>query len=162
MINNSSISSVLYPPWIGLLPDSKYLAKVLIIIGVYAASKAATNSLSNTLRLEMARFNVKVVIIMTGAVNTNFYANAGGNQFKLPPTSRYLPMEETVRKYANGEDHTGIPARQYADKVVGDIIAGAKRNIWSGGLAGIVRYVVPFMPSWLYVGVLPVDRCCHC
>jgi len=138
------------------------LRSELIIVGIYAASKAAINSLSNTLRLEMAPFNVRVVIIMTGAVNTKFYANAGSDQFQLPSTSRYLPMEETVRKYANGEDHIGVPARQYADKVVGDILGGAKGKIWSGGLAGIVRYVAPFMPGWLYVSMLPMERCCHC
>jgi hypothetical protein len=101
----------------------------------------------------MAPFNVKVVIIITGAVNTDFYANAGSNQFQLPSTSRYLHMEETVRKYANGEDHIGIPARQYADKIVGSILCGVKGKVWSCGLARIVRCVVPLMPCWPYVSM---------
>jgi 1-acylglycerone phosphate reductase len=81
----------------------------------------------------MTPFNVKIMAILTRAVNTNFYANARSNDFKLPPTSRYLPLEETVRKYANGEDHTAVSARQYADKVVGDILGGAKGKIWNIG-----------------------------
>ena len=37
----------------------------------------------------MTPINVNIVVIVTGAVNTKFYANAGSNDFK---TSAYLSI----------------------------------------------------------------------
>lgn len=97
---------------------------------------------------------------MTGAVDTN----SKSDEFTLLPTSRYLPMEETVRKYAKGEDHRDVTAKKYADKVVDDIILkGFKSNGFSGSVVRLVRHIVPFTPAWLYVSFFYflMNQCYH-
>src|SRR4051812_17639307 len=43
--------------------------------GYYNASKAAIAMLTNQLRLELAPFDVKVILEITGGVKTNFFDN---------------------------------------------------------------------------------------
>lgn len=49
---------------------------LLILPGTYSASKAAVSSLSDTLRVELAPFGVKVITLVTGTVQTHFFDNA--------------------------------------------------------------------------------------
>ena len=69
IVNQTSISSVSNVPF----------------NGIYNASKAAAAMLTDTLRLELAPFGVKVVELKTGAVKSGFYKN------RNPGTSTTLP-----------------------------------------------------------------------
>ncbi|KAL4866246.1 hypothetical protein BDV12DRAFT_173126 [Aspergillus spectabilis] len=55
MVNDCSISGVLYAPW----------------AGIYNASKAALKGWSETLRLELQPLGVKVALLVTGSVETD-------------------------------------------------------------------------------------------
>ncbi|KAL9070407.1 MAG: hypothetical protein Q9157_005819 [Trypethelium eluteriae] len=130
IVNIASISTDCHTPW----------------MGIYAGSKAAMTQISDTLRMEMAPFSVKVVTVHTGAVKSN--ALADGPSFKLPPTSRYLSIEKEIAARARGED--GVPRMDtsvYADRVVGDVLAGANRTIWRGSVASLVSIFNGWMPS---------------
>ena len=118
--------------------------------GLYAGSKAAADAITETLRLEMAPFDVKVLNIVTGAISTNILLN--GIDFELPRTSRYKNIEKEIAARARGED--GTPRMEpsvFAEKVVGDILGGANRHIWRGGYASIVRYTSYWFPFSLAV-----------
>ena len=107
-------------------------------------------AISDTLRLELAPFNVKVVTIHTGAVNTNILST--GVDFKLPPTSKYKSIEKEIAARARGED--GTPRMEpsvYANKVVGDVLGGANGQIWRGGFASIVRFTSTWFPAYISV-----------
>ena len=82
VVNVSSVGAVVNTPWIGrpkpaspLLVYPSPSSLTCIVVGTYASSKAALNSISDTLRLELAPFNVSVVTIMVGTVATPFHAN---------------------------------------------------------------------------------------
>lgn len=105
-------------------------------------------AISDTLRLELAPFGVKVVTVQTGGVSTNTFA--AGAQFKLPQTSRYKSVEKEIAARAKGEGGTPqMTPSVFAEKVVGDVLGGANGPIWRGGYASIVRIV----SSWLPVSV---------
>jgi NAD(P)-dependent dehydrogenase (short-subunit alcohol dehydrogenase family) len=68
------------------------------IRSVYSASKAALNSLTETLRFELARDfpGIRVVLVLPGVVATDFGNNAVGGG----PDSRTLPGAQTVEEVA--------------------------------------------------------------
>jgi len=139
--NISSISTHVNTPWMGDFSKPTLVAVAMLTdaSGLYAGSKAAADAITETLRLEMAPFDVKVVNIVTGAISTNILSS--GVNFELPRTSRYKNIEKDISARAGGED--GTPRTEpslFAEKVVGDIRGGANRHIWRGGYASIVRY----------------------
>ena len=103
-------------------------------------------AISDTLRLELAPFGVKVVTVQTGAVSTNTLA--AGAQFKLSPTSRYRSIEKEIAARAKGEDGVPkMPPSVFAEKIVGDVLGGANRPVWRGGYASIVHFVASWLPA---------------
>ena len=116
------------------------------VLGISAGSKAAMTATTEALRLELAPFGVTVLTVNTGAVSTNGFAN--GVNFKLPPTSRYKSIEKEIAARARGEDGTPrMEASVYAEKVVGDILGGCSGQVWRGGYASVVRWVLSRLPS---------------
>ena len=109
--------------------------------------------ITDTLRLELAPLGVKVVTVNTGAVSTNTLST--GVNLKLPPTSQYLSIETEIAARARGED--GTPRMEpsvYAEKVVGDVLAGANGHIWRGGYASMVWFTSRWLPTWLAVSLI--------
>ena len=118
-------------------------------LGPYGASKACFSMFSETLRLELEPLDVKVVTVESGSVKTNLM-NSGSN-FKLPPNSLYKSVEPKISWYARGEDiQDKMSADDYANRVVGDVLGGAKGKIWRGKLATTLKYLTS-MPSSLMV-----------
>ncbi|KAK9372467.1 uncharacterized protein V1513DRAFT_384756 [Lipomyces chichibuensis] len=132
IVNISSVGGTLYPPW----------------LGIYTASKSALTTISETLRLEMAPFGVKVLTVMSGTVDSNFFRNV--LQYKLPSTSRYILAEESIAARARGEDiRYGMNAAKFAKVVVNDILQGTSGQDWRGKQASVVRYASKFLPAYI-------------
>lgn len=119
---------------------------------VYNASKAALAIFGETLRLELQPFGVRVVTVITGAVDTNIMRNSSVP--KLPDTSRYLPAEKQIVDLAVGNDNDGVKrmsAAEFAEKVANDVIGGANGKIWRGGYSSIARVFNVLMPTGVLV-----------
>jgi 1-acylglycerone phosphate reductase len=158
IVNNTSIVSVIPVPF----------------QGVYNASKAALASLTDTLRLELAPFGVKVVDLKTGAVNSQFFANvqkvnsvisteqkqqhdennSSGNkpeQFTLPKPSIYASATKSLSHVASHVDlqKIAMPVDIYAERVVSDLLrhrTSPPVQIWRGTNATIVWLGRRFLP----------------
>lgn len=131
IVNNTSIASSMTMPF----------------QSVYNASKAAIATFSDTQRLELAPFGIKVVDLKTGVVSSSIYQKAMDNH--LPKGSIYEPAKEAVEKVLRNEDivDLGIPAEQWARGVVQDLLRKTPPpNIWRGSQAWLVRLVtmLPF------------------
>ncbi|KAL8672930.1 MAG: hypothetical protein Q9168_002636 [Polycauliona sp. 1 TL-2023] len=129
IVNISSIAPRVNTPW----------------MGIYTGSKAAVTAISDTLRLELAPFDVKVVTAITGAVSTNTLSTGGS--LKLPNTSIYKSIEKEISDRAAGKD--GTPRMEpsvYAEKVVEDVLRGANWQIWRGSYASIGTGLEGFKP----------------
>ncbi|KAJ7607364.1 hypothetical protein FB45DRAFT_429960 [Roridomyces roridus] len=68
---------------------------------VYNSSKAALHAYGNTLRLELAPFNVQVTTVITGGVQTKIWESAACRPLK--PTSIYTPIADMIAKLYTSE-----------------------------------------------------------
>ena len=122
--------------------------------GVYHASKAASAMLTDTLRLEMKPFGIRVVEIKTGGVRSNFFNNLKADASaapELPEGSIYKAAKEEIEMVMRGETAASmaIGAEGWAKKVVTALLATKPRAVvWAGGGAWI---------AWL-LAVLPLPH----
>lgn len=120
---------------------------------VYNASKAAFAMFSDTLRLELQPFGIKVVDLRTGVVESNLIGNVQQSQKEsaqlLPEGSMYTPAKETVEKALRQEafEGLGMPSDEWARGVVGDLMkTKPPAVIWRGKKASMTRFatILPF------------------
>ncbi|KAJ7270639.1 NAD(P)-binding protein [Mycena haematopus] len=96
----------------------------------YNASKAALHSFGNTLRLELAPFNIQVITIITGGVKSNI----SHNPRLIQPSSIYAPIADIFATKRAGRSQVGAMATKvYAKQVVAQTL---KRHVkawfWTG------------------------------
>ncbi len=140
VVNQTSVSSVTNVPW----------------NGIYDASKAALAMLTDTLRLELEPFGVKVVELKTGAVESGFYENknssaegARSSPASLPQGSLYGKAAGIVEKSMSGESvqSEAMPADAWAKQVVEAILkSDPEPRVWKGKNAFAVWFARRFMP----------------
>lgn len=117
---------------------------------IYNASKSAIVMISDTLRLELEPFGIKVVDLRTAVVKTNLIENMRETEKPvLPKGSIYEPAKEVVEKSLRQEqfDNAGMPADKWSKATVQDLM---KKNpppvIWRGESAWLtwLGTVLPF------------------
>ncbi|TRX89564.1 hypothetical protein FHL15_009473 [Xylaria flabelliformis] len=117
---------------------------------VYNSSKAAFAMLSDSMRLELQPFGIKVIDLRTGVVQTNLIKNLQETQRpSLPEGSIYGRAKDVVEKALRQEgfEGQGMPAHQWAEHVVRDVMKKTPPPIiWRGESALITRIstVLPF------------------
>ena len=117
---------------------------------VYNASKAALHAYANTLRVELAPLDVKVITVVTGGVASMLTTH---NVRNLPEESHYASLEDVYQRRQKHSAEVGITPDAYAKDVVPQILPGGgpwpwrwilqdarKRWIWAGGSSGIVWF----------------------
>ena len=125
-------------------PKSKIVNNISVVAytappvqGVYNASKAAANSITENLRLELKPFGIQVIALITGGVNSNIESNS--EKGKLPEDSIYRVVPGGLKRM-NGADFEAMDADTWASQVVGDL---SKENpphqVWRGSHARLVR-----------------------
>jgi 1-acylglycerone phosphate reductase len=114
---------------------------------VYNASKAALHQYSNTLRVELAPFGVKVITVVTGGVKSNI----ARTDRTLPEDSYYIPITEEYARRVKHSQEVGIPNELYARAVVPKVLAARKRQIWAGYGAWLIWFASTFLPVSLLV-----------
>ncbi|KOC12387.1 oxidoreductase, short-chain dehydrogenase/reductase family [Aspergillus flavus AF70] len=133
LVNVRSISGFLYAPW----------------MSVYNASKAALMSWSETLRLEVQPFNIRVISLVTGAVATNVMSHSNMN---LPENSLYQKALPEIQTRGVGDEvsNKSTPA-DFAREVVKDVLGGAAGPVWRGSMASMVKFISRYMPTGILV-----------
>ncbi|KAJ7054717.1 NAD(P)-binding protein [Mycena amicta] len=119
---------------------------------VYNASKAALHAYGDTLRLELAPFNVQVITIVTGGVKSNI----SHRTLPISPSSIYSPITEHFATYRMSRSQTGaMPTKAYARAVV---IQSLRRSVkawfWTGSFSYWCWFIDTFLPrtgfDWLF------------
>jgi 1-acylglycerone phosphate reductase len=142
IVNHTSVGSVMALPF----------------QGIYNSSKAAFAMLSETMRLELSPFGVRVVDLKTAAVRTNIISNNNVNAKAegLPKGSIYEPAREVVEKAMSQEglSDRGTTPEQWANEVSALLL---RKNppavIWRGESAQTAR-LASMLPSGLFEGML--------
>lgn len=110
---------------------------------VYNSSKAALAMLSDSMRLELQPFGIKVVDLRTSVVQTNLTKSLQETQRpSLPEGSIYQPAKEVVEKALRQDDFEGqgTPTHQWAEEVVRDVMKKIPPPvIWRGESACLAR-----------------------
>ncbi|KAG0135283.1 hypothetical protein HOY82DRAFT_601053 [Tuber indicum] len=111
----------------------------------YNATKGALHSYSDTLRVEMKPFNVKVMIV-TGGVKTNL-ARHGTT---LRPGSIYTPILDFFHKRVTDSQDGAMDRDAYARSVVAQVMKPDWRKpawFWEGNKAKVVWFIRTFLWS---------------
>jgi len=102
----------------------------------YNASKSAMARFSDTQRLELAPFGVKVIDLKTASVQSNIMENQKESKKPaLPKDSIYQPGKEKIEKWMRGDEtlKDGMSAEQWGKLVVQELLKkNPKHLIWQG------------------------------
>lgn len=87
---------------------------------------------------------------MTGTVASHFHDN---DPLTLPSGSRYGPIEKIIQGHATGEaGPTPMPAADFAEKIVGDIVGDKSRGlVWKGPNSSSMGAIFHHGPQFLCV-----------
>ena len=126
--------------------------------GIYNSSKAALAMLTETMRMELAPFGIRVIDLKTAGVKTNIIANNNVNSRaeRLPQNSIYAPAREVVEEAMSQEGlkEKGSSAEQWAAEVSALLLGKNPPNvIWRGESASLAR-VANSLPSGLFGGTI--------
>ncbi|PVH69074.1 1-acylglycerone phosphate reductase [Cadophora sp. DSE1049] len=136
IVNNTSVCSVLGVP----------------MEGIYNASKGAVALLSETMRIEMATFNIKVVDMKTGAVESRIDENQIlGPDSLVPESSLFSAGRDALNAAFSGDalkdGDERMPRHQWAKTVVSRLL---KRNpplhLWAGTYSALIWIVTRLLP----------------
>jgi len=109
----------------------------------YNATKAALQHWSNTLRVEMAPLNVRVLTIISGEVSTNILKGDAHRQ--LPENSYYAPLAEEFRKHVTRTPEGATDRYKYAANVVAQSLKSSPPAwFWYGSFTRMIRFLDTF------------------
>ncbi len=126
------------------------------MLGPYSASKHALEAISDAMRMELAPFGVKVVIIEPGSSPTAIWLTSMKRAFGMLKernidTSPYAKLIDLIAKGAEARSRSGFPPQLFADTVE-KILSGPRPAIRypiPGSVAWAIR-ARRFMPDWLW------------
>ncbi len=123
IINVGSVSGILTTPF----------------AGVYCATKAALHSLSDALRMELAPFNIKVIMVQPGAIRSNFGVNAlAAVDRVIRAGSHYQAVEDGIRARANASQRRATPSTELAKLIADNILKPDPPAVIRGGMGSVV------------------------
>lgn len=125
--------------------------------GPYCASKAALHALSDVLRMELAPFNIQVVTVRAGAIQSQFGQRASQRAERLlPSNSRYQHLAPQIQARAQASQNQATPAAvlaqklvywiQYSERLPAEIVIGNKSRT--------LPWLKRWLPPWLLDNIL--------
>ncbi|XP_021903084.1 short-chain dehydrogenase cctT-like [Carica papaya] len=117
--------------------------------GSYCASKASVHAMSDALRVELRPFGINVVVVMPGAVKSNF-GRANMERLKDPDWKLYKGFKDSIAERAGASQGASatdatIFARHVAEKV---LRRKPPRQIMFGHMTGLFT-VLSWSPMWV-------------
>ncbi|KAL5331754.1 hypothetical protein ACEPPN_001291 [Leptodophora sp. 'Broadleaf-Isolate-01'] len=121
---------------------------------VYNASKAALHSYSQTLRLELEPFDVRVLVVITGGVQSRI----ARTERVLSEDSLYLDISGDFQRRVKHSQDGAMATDVYARGVVSEALKPAwrmKKWLWRGNKSFLVWFVDTWLGRWAFDWVLP-------
>jgi short-subunit dehydrogenase len=120
--------------------------------GIYCASKAAVHAINTALRLELAPFGIKVVLVQPGAIASEFGATASLQaEQNLSEQSIWWPLREGIRRRARASQNRPTPTQMFAQQVVRKLLQPKTPRLIR---AGYGSFALPLLTRWLPAPVL--------
>lgn len=103
IVNIGSVSGILVTPF----------------SGIYGASKAAVHLLSDALRMELSPFNINVMTVQPGAIQSDFGKNASHSiAGRHRRSSWYSPIEDAITARARASQDSPTPTDEFCHALV--------------------------------------------
>ncbi|RKF60571.1 NADPH-dependent 1-acyldihydroxyacetone phosphate reductase [Erysiphe neolycopersici] len=126
----------------------------LVFASIYNASKAALHAYSQTLRLELEPFDVKVMVVITGGVQSHIGRK---NVSSLRQNSLYLDIKQSFDRRLRLSQENPLPNKEYAMEVVKAALKGPKapKWLWKGKHAWFVWLYSRLFGTWWFDRTIP-------
>lgn len=119
--------------------------------GAYCATKAALHALSDALRMELAPFNIQVITVQPGAIQSKFGDNSLANLGDLiQPDSLYAPLKTQIQARATASQDNPTPAADFARELMAQLLSQPDPVIRIGNGSR----ALPFMKRWIPLPLL--------
>ncbi|WP_286715644.1 SDR family oxidoreductase [Thalassolituus sp. UBA2009] len=119
--------------------------------GAYCATKAALHALSDALRMELAPFNIQVITVQPGAIQSKFGDNSLANLGNLiQPDSLYAPLKKQIQARATASQDNPTPATDFARELMAQLLSQPDPVIRIGNGSR----ALPFMKRWIPLALL--------
>lgn len=130
--------------------------KIYTLLGAwYHATKHALEGWSDCLRLEVAEFGIKVVIVEPGLIETGFGDVVSGNIVKRSANGPYARLVEKVAKSVKNAYGNG---RGSDPKVIADVVARAVKSPYPRTRYAAGKYAKMLIRMRLWLGDRLFDR----
>ncbi len=118
--------------------------------GAYAASKFALEGLSKVMRMEVAPFGVRVVLIEPGLFRTDLFRSRAVGARSLDPRSPYNGYASRISANSSGKQRWGGDPSRVAQVIGRALESRHPRQRYQAGLdAKVLNLAVRFMPDSL-------------
>ena len=119
--------------------------------GAYCATKAALHALSDALRMELAPFNIQVITVQPGAIQSKFGDNSLANLGDLiQPDSLYAPLKQQIQARATASQDNPTPAADFARELMAQLLSQPDPVIRIGNGSR----ALPYMKRWIPLALL--------
>ncbi|RBA21814.1 hypothetical protein FPRO05_14370 [Fusarium proliferatum] len=119
----------------------------------YNASKAALQHWSNTLRVEMAPFRVKVITVISGEVNTNIL-KADAHR-RLPEGSYYSALAKEFEQHVLRKPKNATDRLELAENVVKESLKSRPSAwFWFGSFSTLTKFLDTFAWRTIWDSIL--------
>jgi len=119
---------------------------------IYNATKAALHSYSNTLRLELEPYDVSVMVVVTGGVQSNI----ARTQRDLPEGSLYLPIATEYKERLTHSQQGAMSHDVYAKGVVAAALKPKPTKwLWRGNKTFLVWFLHRFFGIEVFDMIFP-------
>lgn len=133
IVNIGSVSGILVTPF----------------SGIYGASKAAVHILSDALRMELAPFNIHVMTVQPGAVQSDFGKNAHHSLVgRHHRQSSYSPIEDAISARANASQDAPTPTDEFCNALIETMEKSPGTKVFRYGYGSSA---LPFIARWVPV-----------
>lgn len=122
--------------------------------GLYGATKAAVNSISEVLFMELKPFNISVLHVSPGAVKSNVSSN-GIARFALAPDTLYSSfLSFMIKRIYASQGPDSMPSKHFAQQVVSNALRkNPPRYMSIGGRSRLFAWL-KWMPRGLVLAYM--------
>ncbi|KAJ4485902.1 oxidoreductase [Lentinula aciculospora] len=122
--------------------------------GLYSVTKAATHTISEVLNMECRPFNISVMNVVPGSVQSNFANNMTQN-FELPENSLYSTFIPNIIKRINAsQTEHSMPTAKFAKAVVSKALSKKPPSRFTSGGNSTIFSIFRWLPRALVLGYL--------
>ncbi|KAI8876520.1 NAD(P)-binding protein [Backusella circina FSU 941] len=116
--------------------------------GIYALSKAAVHSMSDTLRLELKPFNIQVTVVAPGGITSNF-GKASESQVSVPEDSVYASVSKFIIARANMSQGPGSTRTDdFSAHIVKRVLQSQMPPYVTYGSGSWIFFSLYYLPAW--------------